>query len=423
MRRAWRQAPHRPDPEPRLPVPAGIASSAAALSGSRSPDARTCRYAWANSPTGNPSGVTSSGPGRTSRSTRPPAFANQIPASKNRSTSSQIPSVWRRFTSSAKHQIQSSSSLGVADDLVAVGAEVAAGVAVGALVAAAGLAADQALPEVLPPAALLDARRTDVERGVNLRDADRVVTGRNHQAHRTITGYGASNDGPARPTRRGGGRPTHRRRRRDAPAPDRDPGRWAGEPPLAGAACRGRHDPRRRGDGHDAVRERGLQFGDPPEVWNIAHPDVVRRIHRGYLEAGSRIVLTNTFGGNRLRLRLHGHDGASTSSTGPRRSCSARRSTRPAAGARRRRHRAVRRDHGAARDARLRRGGRRLRRAGRGAGRRRRRPAVDRDDVGPLGDRGGDRGRRRGAGHAGGRDDDVRHPRPDDDGRHARRPR
>jgi 5-methyltetrahydrofolate--homocysteine methyltransferase len=51
----------------------------------------------------------------------------------------------------------------------------------------------------------------------------------------------------------------------------------------------------------------GLQFGDPPEVWNLAHPDVIRRIQRGYIEAGSRIVLTNTFGGNRARLRLSGH--------------------------------------------------------------------------------------------------------------------
>src|SRR3954447_25097485 len=50
----------------------------------------------------------------------------------------------------------------------------------------------------------------------------------------------------------------------------------------------------------------GLQFGDPPETWNLAHPDVIRRIHRGYLDAGSRIVMTNTFGGNRLRLGLHG---------------------------------------------------------------------------------------------------------------------
>jgi 5-methyltetrahydrofolate--homocysteine methyltransferase len=52
----------------------------------------------------------------------------------------------------------------------------------------------------------------------------------------------------------------------------------------------------------------GLQFGDPPEAWNVSHPEVVRRIHRGYLDAGSRIVMTNTFGGNRLRLRLHGLD-------------------------------------------------------------------------------------------------------------------
>jgi len=50
----------------------------------------------------------------------------------------------------------------------------------------------------------------------------------------------------------------------------------------------------------------GLQFGDPPEVWNLSHPDVVRRIHRGYLAAGSQILMTNTFGGNRLRLGLHG---------------------------------------------------------------------------------------------------------------------
>ena len=52
----------------------------------------------------------------------------------------------------------------------------------------------------------------------------------------------------------------------------------------------------------------GLQFGDPPEIWNLTQPDVIRRIHRGYLDAGSRIILTNTFGGNRLRLELHGND-------------------------------------------------------------------------------------------------------------------
>ena len=50
----------------------------------------------------------------------------------------------------------------------------------------------------------------------------------------------------------------------------------------------------------------GLEFGDPPEVWNLEHPEIIRRVQRGYLDAGSQVILTNTFGGNRLRLDLHG---------------------------------------------------------------------------------------------------------------------
>ncbi|HEY7705398.1 MAG TPA: homocysteine S-methyltransferase family protein [Acidimicrobiia bacterium] len=49
----------------------------------------------------------------------------------------------------------------------------------------------------------------------------------------------------------------------------------------------------------------GLQFGDPPELWNVLYPDRVRAIHRGYIDAGSDIVLTNTFGGTRFRLAMH----------------------------------------------------------------------------------------------------------------------
>ncbi|MBJ31281.1 MAG: methionine synthase I [Acidimicrobiaceae bacterium] len=49
----------------------------------------------------------------------------------------------------------------------------------------------------------------------------------------------------------------------------------------------------------------GLTAGDPPEVWNVDHPDRIRAIHRSYLEAGSDVVLTNSFGGNRCRLKLH----------------------------------------------------------------------------------------------------------------------
>jgi 5-methyltetrahydrofolate--homocysteine methyltransferase len=51
--------------------------------------------------------------------------------------------------------------------------------------------------------------------------------------------------------------------------------------------------------------EAGLEFGDPPEAWNVQYPDRVRAIHRAYLAAGSRIVLTNTFGGSRFRLAMH----------------------------------------------------------------------------------------------------------------------
>ena len=54
------------------------------------------------------------------------------------------------------------------------------------------------------------------------------------------------------------------------------------------------------------LMELGLQFGASPELWNVEYPDRVGEVHRGYLQAGSRIILTNTFGCNRLRLGLHG---------------------------------------------------------------------------------------------------------------------
>ena len=50
---------------------------------------------------------------------------------------------------------------------------------------------------------------------------------------------------------------------------------------------------------------RGLTAGDPPEMWNVDLPDHVNDVHRGYIEAGADIILTNTFGGNAFRLRLH----------------------------------------------------------------------------------------------------------------------
>jgi 5-methyltetrahydrofolate--homocysteine methyltransferase len=50
----------------------------------------------------------------------------------------------------------------------------------------------------------------------------------------------------------------------------------------------------------------GLMTGDAPEIWNIEHPERIAAIHRGMVEAGADIILTNTFGCNRYRLALHG---------------------------------------------------------------------------------------------------------------------
>jgi 5-methyltetrahydrofolate--homocysteine methyltransferase len=49
----------------------------------------------------------------------------------------------------------------------------------------------------------------------------------------------------------------------------------------------------------------GLEAGEPPELWNVEHPDRVQELHRAFVDAGSDIILTNTFGGNRHRLKLH----------------------------------------------------------------------------------------------------------------------
>lgn len=51
----------------------------------------------------------------------------------------------------------------------------------------------------------------------------------------------------------------------------------------------------------------GLLFGDPPEQWNVLPDkrDKISAVHRGYLDAGAQIILTNSFGGNAFRLKLH----------------------------------------------------------------------------------------------------------------------
>ena len=50
------------------------------------------------------------------------------------------------------------------------------------------------------------------------------------------------------------------------------------------------------------LQQRGLPAGGVPELLNLTRPDLLRSIHQEYLEAGSQVVYTNTFGANRLKL-------------------------------------------------------------------------------------------------------------------------
>lgn len=50
----------------------------------------------------------------------------------------------------------------------------------------------------------------------------------------------------------------------------------------------------------------GLDPGIPPEAWNVEHPEKITALHQAYLKAGSQIILTNTFGGSRIKLAKRG---------------------------------------------------------------------------------------------------------------------
>ncbi len=53
------------------------------------------------------------------------------------------------------------------------------------------------------------------------------------------------------------------------------------------------------------VQAAGLPAGGCPEVWNIEQPEAVRRIHAAYIEAGARLIETNTFGATRLKMEAY----------------------------------------------------------------------------------------------------------------------
>ncbi len=53
------------------------------------------------------------------------------------------------------------------------------------------------------------------------------------------------------------------------------------------------------------LQDAGLTDGGAPELWNVTQPDKVRAIYKAYVDAGSNIIETNTFGGTSARLKMH----------------------------------------------------------------------------------------------------------------------
>ena len=49
----------------------------------------------------------------------------------------------------------------------------------------------------------------------------------------------------------------------------------------------------------------GLMSGDAPELWNTDEPEKIRQLYRGAVDSGSDVFLTNSFGANASRLKLH----------------------------------------------------------------------------------------------------------------------
>ena len=50
---------------------------------------------------------------------------------------------------------------------------------------------------------------------------------------------------------------------------------------------------------------KGLRSGNAPELWNEKYPNKIVKLHKELVDAGSEIFLTNSFGSNALRLKLH----------------------------------------------------------------------------------------------------------------------
>lgn len=57
------------------------------------------------------------------------------------------------------------------------------------------------------------------------------------------------------------------------------------------------------------LQAHGLAAGESPELWNVTRPEIIREVYRGYLDAGSQVIETNSFGGNATRLRHNDLEG------------------------------------------------------------------------------------------------------------------
>ena len=55
------------------------------------------------------------------------------------------------------------------------------------------------------------------------------------------------------------------------------------------------------------LQSRGLEAGGCPESFNLLHPEIVSNIAKSFFDAGSQMVLSNTFGANRFMLKKYGY--------------------------------------------------------------------------------------------------------------------
>ncbi len=53
------------------------------------------------------------------------------------------------------------------------------------------------------------------------------------------------------------------------------------------------------------LMDAGLEQGDPPDEWNVLYPERIKAIQQAYVDAGSQVILTNSFGGTSFRLEMH----------------------------------------------------------------------------------------------------------------------